>query len=110
MSTLLTLLLLHAPGAPVFAVVAQGTPLDCLSLVEEKLSFLSPRGLCLSERSFLAGYHPQDTDSPMRHTPNLSVKEASVLVLELKVPHTSRGLQISNYITGKSDQNTIILA
>lgn len=69
----------------VSAATTQGTPLDCLTLVaRETYVFESHETLTIEETVLgilpLAGHC---TDSRLKHTPSVSVKEAYLLVLEL---------------------------
>ena len=60
--------------------------LDHLALVTEGLALLGPRGLWKSERGHLVGSHAQGTAQSVDWNIllSLSVKEASLLVLEIQ--------------------------
>lgn len=84
----------------VFLADVQGMPLDFLTLVSGVAAFLGPMELWQSEGCFLEGYHPTGhcIDRKLRHTPSLSVKDATSLSWSLiirdrfQVWHTFSGL------------------
>lgn len=70
-------------GAPLFVAAAQGTPLDHLDHLALMASRACvPRSKGLINRQLLIVYHPQGTctDSRLKHSPSISVKEAYMFV------------------------------
>lgn len=94
--------LVFIPGAWVLWLPSrEHPPIACLWWLGRggRIAFLSPTALQKSERVFGRLTPPEHpTDSRLKHTPNLSLKDASLIVLELGPWEQALGLHTSTEV------------
>lgn len=84
--------LVFISGALFFAVTAQGLPLDCLTL--EARALTRSCGTIIIRETVLGRRLPpgQCTDSTLKHTHSISMKEVYLLLLEQQAERQASGL------------------